>query len=128
MATKNLFVCPLGDVTLADVRAFLNLDEAEDTRPPEGERLDYKADWIDDLGKWVAGFANTYGALIFLGVAGGKGKADGSRPVSANGVPRKGELKTRIVGHIESTHIEGVGDRTHHAPLHHDQTRDRASV
>lgn len=103
MATKNLFIAPLGDVTLADLRAFLNLDADEDARPPEGERLDYKSDWIDDLGEWVAGFANTYGALIFLGVAGHKGKGNSNRPVSTDGVPRKGELKGRIVSHIEAT-------------------------
>ncbi len=54
------------DITLADVENFLR------QRNREGLRLDYKADWPDDLAKLVAAFANTNGGLIILGVAADK--------------------------------------------------------
>jgi hypothetical protein len=98
--TKNLFVCPLGDVVVADVRAFLNLDGEEDARLAEGERIEFKSDWDADLGETVAAFANTAGGLILLGV---KENGANNRPTQIAGIQRTGELKARITAHIETT-------------------------
>jgi hypothetical protein len=124
MATKNLFVCPLGDVSVADIRAFLNLESDEDARPSEGERLDFKSNWIDDLGNLVAGFANTYGGLILLGITEKTGESN--RPDAIVGVPRKGEIKGRIVGHIEATVRPRPRVEVHSLPI--DRDRDVAIV
>jgi hypothetical protein len=89
----NLFVADLQKLTYADVEAFLGLDQSEDERPPEGVRLDYKADVPSDLGKDVAALANGAGGLLVIGV-----EAPGGRPQKAVGVSRKGrsELRTRL--------------------------------
>ena len=53
---------PLNEITIADVRAFINEGHRE------SEILDYKGPWPSDLAKVIAAMANTQGGLILIGV------------------------------------------------------------
>ena len=63
-----------------------------DQRPREGYLLDFKAELTDNVLKTVTAFANTFGGLLFLGIADDK---DG-RPEKIAGIEYQGELKTRV--------------------------------
>jgi hypothetical protein len=56
------------DLTFTAIHSFLQLGDAEDRRPQEGPRLDFKEDVPSRLGDLVTAYANTFGGLIFLGV------------------------------------------------------------
>jgi hypothetical protein len=71
--TKDLLGADLNALSSADIAkaadAFLNLSRPEAERPREGYLLDYKQEWNDKALRVVAGFANTFGGLIFVGVS-----------------------------------------------------------
>ena len=56
------------DLIFTAIHSFLQLGDAEDRRPQEGPRLDFKEDVPGRLGDLVTAYANTFGGLIFLGV------------------------------------------------------------
>lgn len=74
---------PLAEVTLEDLKEFLNL------RVPEGARLDYKEAWDDEVVKHVAALANTQGGHVLIGVA--EDRPQGPGGVRLN-VPRSGDV------------------------------------
>ncbi len=57
-----MFSADLDKCTYGDGVAFL------EQRLPEGQRLDYKADWPKGVERTIAAMANTEGGLIILGV------------------------------------------------------------
>lgn len=58
-----LYTKPLEDLTFADVKTFVG------EKRREGEILDYKQSWPQDLSKVMAAMANTYGGVILVGVS-----------------------------------------------------------
>jgi hypothetical protein len=84
----------------AAVEGFTSIKSPPDQRPREGYLLDFKQDWSDSALHTVAGFANTFGGLLILGVSDNK---DGV-PEDIVGIPSVGELKTRI-GSLISTNL-----------------------
>lgn len=97
----NLYTERLDSVTLEDILAFLSLDLPEDKRPPEGQRIDYKVDLPDDLGKTVASMSNADGGLILIGVKADKAKQN--IPVAADGAALGADARARLANHILST-------------------------
>ena len=103
MSSSNLYTCDLDKLTLDHVKSFLALAEAEEDRPREGVRLDFKQEPNmnpngDRIGDMVAALANTMGGLVIVGVGERKGL-----PVDLPGVLRKGELKSRLNSMIHRT-------------------------
>ncbi len=95
----DLFTCDLAGVTAEDVRAFLQLDAPPGERPGEATRIDYKQDATQDLADTVCAFTNTFGGLVFVGIA-----EENGRPTELVGVPKgRAELKTRLASIIQST-------------------------
>lgn len=80
----DLFTDALDSLTITEILAFLCLDLAEDKRPREGQRIDFKLDLPQDIGKDVAAMSNSDGGLIFIGVNADKAKQN--VPVAADGV------------------------------------------
>jgi hypothetical protein len=79
-------------------RVFEEIQAFIDSEIPEGERVDYKEQIPDDLGKFVAALANTSGGLIILGAT-----DENTFPTGLPGFdPGRGDLKTKLVNMIES--------------------------
>jgi hypothetical protein len=97
----DFFLDNLDMVTLEDVRNFLALNESEDLRPTEGQRIDFKRWMPDRFGEKVAAMANAYGGLIFVGVDSDKTKQN--LPTSISGVDLGADAKTRITNIVLST-------------------------
>jgi Putative DNA-binding domain len=76
---------------------FLAIERFAAVQPSEGWRHDYTVQWDDDSGlKNVAGFANTFGGVLLVGVR--KGKKDAT--CTLVGVESTNELKTGIASSI----------------------------
>jgi hypothetical protein len=97
----NLFSAALDKIRFADVEAFLGFALPEEQRLKEGETIDYKDGIPDELGDWVAAFANVSGGLIFIGIKSDKKKQN--VPVAWLGIPATADLETRISAKILST-------------------------
>ena len=83
------------------IRAFTLTDRPLDERPREGYFLDFKEDLTEDSKKRflhsAAGFANTFGGLLLLGVS----EKDG-RPENLVGLVAQGELTTQVASLLAS--------------------------
>lgn len=109
----DLFKVDLDNITYTDIESFTGIhltgsSRPENERPPEGIRLDYKADMPDDLGKTVTAFANTYGGIIMLGVDESEYSPHGKKqkqniPVAIPGIKKGGDIKSRITNMIVTT-------------------------
>ncbi|MGO8786320.1 MAG: helix-turn-helix domain-containing protein [Terriglobia bacterium] len=97
----DLFTDALDSLTITEILAFLCLDLAEDKRPREGQRIDFKLDLPQDIGKDVAAMSNSDGGLIFIGVNADKAKQN--VPVAADGVNLGVDAKARVTDRILST-------------------------
>src|SRR5229473_1762366 len=101
---RNLFVDDVERLLLTDIEEFTGLRGPPEQQMPEGFRVDYKGSDASgglsnvSITKAVAAFSNTFGGLVFVGLAG----APPATPLSIVGVPRKGELKTRLANIIRS--------------------------
>jgi predicted HTH transcriptional regulator len=84
----------------AAVEEFTCIKSPPDQRPREGYLLDFKQDWSDSALHTMAGFANTFGGLLILGVSDNKEGV----PEDIVGITSVGELKTRI-GSLISTNL-----------------------
>src|SRR5205823_4748603 len=85
------------------VESFLGIHGPEELRPAEGLRLDFKRQLIPDLGKYVAGFANTTGGLIFLGVESSKLTTKQNIPIALPGTDLGPDASARITAIISSS-------------------------
>lgn len=104
----DLFNADLDNITFSDIELFTGILRPKNERPPEGIRLDYKADMPDDLGKIVIAFANTYGGIIILGVEEAEYSPNGKKqkqnvPVAIPGIKKGGDIKSRITNMIVTT-------------------------
>jgi hypothetical protein len=77
--------------------AFTRIDLTQDDRTPEGYTVDFKEKWTDGALRVIAGFANTFGGIIIVGVSDEKGKAK-----AIVGEESASELKTRFAGSISA--------------------------
>lgn len=97
----NLFTADLNALSIADLEDFLAIKSAEEQRPAEGVKIDYKLKEPSDFPETVAAFANTAGGLVFIGVESKKLKHN--VPV---GLPGEtfvgGDIRARITGKIIS--------------------------
>jgi hypothetical protein len=79
------------------ITAFCRISEPVEDRPQEDYRLDFKQEWKEEAIRVVASFANTFGGILFVGIADEKGK-----PKEIIGASSKSEMKTRIASSIAS--------------------------
>src|ERR1035441_3897122 len=86
-----------GTELYAGIEALVRLQEQPADRSSEGWTLDYKEQWSDEMLKYVAAFANTFGGLLLVGVSEKNGK-----PNEIIGVQLKSELKTQIASSISA--------------------------
>jgi hypothetical protein len=91
-------------VFCAAVEDFIGSSLPQVDRQSEGYGVDFKEEWGDRALRVVAGFANTFGGTIIVGVSEKGGRAD-----QVVGVPSAGEIKTRIASSI-SSNISPVPD------------------
>lgn len=94
----NLFTDDLSQLTLIDVEQFLNLKAPVGLRVMEGPRLDFKQDVPQDLGRDVAGLANTYGGILLVGVE--KDKVKKNTPSSLPGTDLGNDPRARLTDRI----------------------------
>ncbi len=104
----DLFKMDLDNITFPDIESFTGIHSPENERPPEGIRLDYKADMPDDIGKTVTAFANTYGGIIMLGVDEAEYSPHSKKqkqniPKAIPGIIKGGDIKSRITNMIVNT-------------------------
>jgi len=52
---------------LPTFRSHTHLQAAQNKKMPEQQNIEYKQSWHDDYLKWVCGFANAQGGVIFIG-------------------------------------------------------------
>jgi Putative DNA-binding domain len=86
-----------GTDLLNAIRAFTRIDLPPDDRAPEGYIVDFKEKWTNRALHVIAGFANTFGGIIIIGVSEEKGKAK-----EIVGEESATELKTRFAGSISA--------------------------
>src|SRR5260370_22555359 len=79
------------------VTAFCRISEAVQDRPQEDYRLDFKQKWKEEAIRVIASFANTFGGILFIGIAEENGK-----PKDIIGADSKSEIKTKIARSIAS--------------------------
>ena len=79
------------------IEDFVGASLPKGERQSEGYLVDFKRDWdkSDKALRVVAGFANTFGGIIVIGVSEHAGRAD-----EIVGVPSAKELRTQIAGSI----------------------------
>ena len=97
----NLFTADLNALLVADLEDFLAIKSAEEQRPAEGIKIDYKLKEPSDFPETVAAFANTAGGLVFIGVESKRLKHN--VPVALPGETFiGGDIRARITGKIIS--------------------------
>lgn len=79
------------------IEAFCRMKESIEDRPQEGYQLEFKRQWNQGALRDVAGFANTFGGILIVGV-----EEESAKPKSIVGEQSKGEFKTRIASSIAS--------------------------
>ena len=107
MAMVNPFVDSLDRLTIQQVKELLGLGGAPEAAMREGFRVDFKGvnpktgeldqDAKGSLCKATAAFSNTAGGLVFVGV-----REENHFAREIIGVPRRGELKTKLDSVIRS--------------------------
>jgi hypothetical protein len=86
----------IGGANLYDaIVDFTRVNHPPDDRAQEGYRVDFKEKWNEKSLRVIAGFANTFGGIIIVGVSEDKGKAK-----EIIGEESKSDLKTRFAGSI----------------------------
>lgn len=92
----DLFSDDLGNIPSADLyRAaldFLRLDAPSGDRPAEGWKFDFKREWNDKALRAVAGFANTFGGILILGID--PDPSDTTRP--GHIIPKSGSYEVKL--------------------------------
>jgi len=84
---------------------FMRLNDPVSDRPAESWRLDFKRQWSDRALQAVAGFANTFGGVLIIGVD--PDGSDQSRPGSIFGTSVTHEVKLQIASGI-ATNISPI--------------------
>lgn len=97
----DLFSVALESVTWKELESFLGLTLPEDQRLREGEKIDFKEQFPQELGEIVAGLCNASGGLIFIGIKADKKKHN--VPVAWDGISIQPDLETRATAKILST-------------------------
>src|SRR5947209_14512704 len=82
--------------TLNNDHKYSAIAEFSKAQPNESNRHDFKLIWTDESIKHVAGFANTFGGILIIGV--GKGQTDPEPTLT--GVSSAAELTTKIASAI----------------------------
>lgn len=77
---------------------FMRLGDPPSERPTESWRLDFKREWSDAALRAVAGFANTFGGILIVGVD--PDNSDSSRPGSVVQNSATHEVKLQIASAI----------------------------
>jgi hypothetical protein len=89
----------VGDTELfAAIQDFIGSSLPAADRQSEGYTVDFKQEWGDKSLRVVAGFANTFGGIIVIGVSEAAGRAD--EIIGASSAAR--ELKTQVAASIAS--------------------------
>jgi hypothetical protein len=76
---------------------FTRVNEPPDDRTPESYTVDFKEQWGDKALRVIAGFGNTFGGIVIVGVSEENGKAK-----AIVGEPSKSELQTRLAASISA--------------------------
>src|SRR5262252_539087 len=76
---------------------FTRVNDPPDDRTLESYTVDFKEKWGEKALRVIAGFANTFGGIIVVGVSEDKGKAK-----AILGELAKSELQTRLAASISS--------------------------
>jgi len=99
--STDLYTANLASITETELYSAINdmtgVDLPVANRPQEGYLIDFKERWGDKSLRVVAGFANTFGGIIIVGVSEDGGKAD-----KIEGEPSASELKTRLADSISA--------------------------
>jgi len=89
----SLLTKPINDVTWDDVEGFC------EQRTPEGDVLDYKEDFPNNLEKTLAAMANTLGGIVLIGV---KEDTENRPVIPIKGIDFKKGLSERVINIILS--------------------------
>lgn len=90
----SIFTKPMNSISYDDIKRFFDVKIAENVK------VDYKEDFPINLGKYISGFANTYGGILLIGI---KANKTTNIPTSIPGIDLNEGLEEKVINICQST-------------------------